>query len=121
MALQQSGQIDFNDMINIATEQVHQGKADYKYRYIIIDEYQDISVSRFNLIKEIKQRTNAKLMCVGDDWQSIFSFQGADPQMFIDIAQTGKIVKLEESYRLPKSVARLAERIVQTIDNKSSH
>ncbi|MDD4378299.1 MAG: UvrD-helicase domain-containing protein, partial [Eubacteriales bacterium] len=51
--LNKSEKIDFNDMINMATGLVREGKGDFKYKYIIIDEYQDISVSRFNLIKEV--------------------------------------------------------------------
>ena len=68
--LEQSEQIDFNDMINMASEFIEQGAVKLNYKYIIIDEYQDMSVSRFKLIKAIRDNT-AKIMSVGDDWQSI--------------------------------------------------
>ncbi len=57
--------IDFNDMINMATDIVKGKSVSLDYDYIIIDEYQDISMSRFNLIKEIKNQTNAKVIAVG--------------------------------------------------------
>ncbi len=48
------------------------------YKYILIDEYQDISNLRFNFIKKYVSKENAKLMCVGDDWQTIFSFASSN-------------------------------------------
>uniref|UniRef100_UPI00406C5E32 UvrD-helicase domain-containing protein n=1 Tax=Paenibacillus sp. FSL R7-0652 TaxID=2921687 RepID=UPI00406C5E32 len=59
--------IDFNDMINEATRIARLPESNFNYRYIIIDEYQDISKSRFGLVKAIKDKTGAKVMCVGDD------------------------------------------------------
>lgn len=76
--------VDFDDMICYAKDLVLQFGIKKKYRYIIIDEYQDISMIRFNLIKEILNATRAKLMCVGDDYQSIYGFSGSNIQLFID-------------------------------------
>ncbi|MFN5884450.1 MAG: UvrD-helicase domain-containing protein, partial [Bacteroidota bacterium] len=64
--LKEKTEIDFNDMINQATHIVNEYKPEYTYQYIIIDEYQDISYSRFNLIKQIRDITGARLICVGD-------------------------------------------------------
>ncbi|WP_277563858.1 UvrD-helicase domain-containing protein [Cohnella ginsengisoli] len=80
--LRRNKAIDFNDMINMATDYVKAEKIRFDYKYIMIDEYQDISTSRFELIKAIKDQTNAKVMCVGDDWQSIYRFAGSDIQLF---------------------------------------
>ena len=68
--LKERNEIDFNDMINLATELVKKNSPYYTFKHIIIDEYQDISYSRFNLIKEIRNLSGARLICVGDDWQS---------------------------------------------------
>ena len=57
--LEQRNEIDFNDMINRAAYIVKMNKPDYKYQYIIIDEYQDISFARFNLIKEIRNQSGS--------------------------------------------------------------
>lgn len=80
--LEEDKRIDFNDMINQATEIVESKKITFPYKYIIIDEYQDISFSRYNLIKAIKKKTDSSLMCVGDDWQSIYRFSGSDLDLF---------------------------------------
>ena len=106
--------IDYHDCL---TDYLRDGEAIKKIKVAFIDEAQDLTAQQWDVC--FKAFANAKhIRIAGDDWQSIFAFQGASPQLFIDIAQTGKIVKLEESYRLPKSVAKLAEKIVQTIDNK---
>lgn len=59
-------------MINLSTEKVSDGFQIHPYQYIIIDEYQDISFARYKLVKAILDQTKAKLLCVGDDWQSIY-------------------------------------------------
>lgn len=106
--------IDYHDCLS---DYLKDGETIKKVKVAFIDEAQDLTPQQWGVC--FKAFSDAKhIRIAGDDWQSIFSFQGADPQMFIDVAETGKIVKLEESYRLPKSVARLAEKIVQTIENK---
>ena len=79
--LESTNKIDFNDMISMAIDNVKD--AHLKYRYIIIDEFQDTSPVRFNLIKEIIKYTNAKLFVVGDDYQSIYRFSGCNLDTFI--------------------------------------
>lgn len=113
--LQLSERIDFNDMINIATEVVKEGKGDFSYKYIIIDEYQDISLSRFNLIREIKNRTCAKLVCVGDDWQSIYRFAGSDIDLFTNFGQAigyYELLKIEKTYRNSQELINIAGKLV---------
>ena len=44
------------------------------FKYIIVDEYQDISRQRFNLILELSKLCDAKIVAVGDDWQSIYAY-----------------------------------------------
>lgn len=82
--LKEYNAIDFSDMINIASNNVKAGVTIPDYKYVIVDEYQDISVSRYNLLKAIIDATNARLLCVGDDWQSIFRFAGSDLSLFTD-------------------------------------
>jgi len=106
--------VDYHDCLS---DYLKEGEAIKKIKVAFIDEAQDLTPQQWGVC--FKAFAAAKhIRIAGDDWQSIFSFQGASPQMFLDVAQTGKIIKLEESYRLPKSVAVLAEKIVQTIDNK---
>lgn len=97
-----SNSIDFSDMINNATEKVNGGCEIPLYKYVIVDEYQDISKARYNLLKAIIDKTNAKLFCVGDDWQSIYRFAGSDISLFTDFEKyfgKTKILKIEKTYR----------------------
>ena len=72
-ALRSSGQIDFTDAILQATE-LCRATHPVSYEYIIVDEFQDISVDRYNFLKALREgNPPAKLYCVGDDWQSIVS------------------------------------------------
>lgn len=60
-------------MVNNATQLVTALKpASINYKYIIIDEFQDISMGRYRLVKAIKDLTTAKVLAVGDDWQSVY-------------------------------------------------
>jgi DNA helicase-4 len=74
--------IDFNDMITKASKLVKNSNINYKY--IIIDEFQDTSIVRYNLIKEIINKNNSKVFVVGDDWQSIYRFSGCNLNIFIN-------------------------------------
>ena len=100
--LSENGAIDFADMINRATERVVERFYVHPYKYVIIDEYQDISFSRYKLVKAILDQTKAKLLCVGDDWQSIYRFAGSDITLFTHFQEyfgTAAILRLEQTYR----------------------
>ena len=100
--LKENKEVDFDDMLSIATTIVKEKGIKQKVKYIIIDEYQDTSLIRFYLIKEIMNKTNAKLMVVGDDFQSIYKFTGCDVSLFLNFNKffpTAKIMKLERTYR----------------------
>jgi len=115
--LKSNGYIDFNDMINIATHIVDTNNVPLHYKYIIIDEYQDISQSRYKLIKAIKDKTGAKLLCVGDDWQSIYRFAGSDISLFSEFEHYyGKyeLSKIEKTYRNSQELIDIAGRFVMS-------
>ena len=81
-ALSDSNQIDFTDAILQATE-ICRTSHPVEYDYIIVDEFQDISVDRYNFLKVLREgNPPAKLYCVGDDWQSIYRFSGSDMALF---------------------------------------
>ncbi len=114
-SLRNNGCIDFNDMINVATDIVSDGELKLNYKYIIIDEYQDISRSRYKLIQAIKINTGAKLLCVGDDWQSIYRFAGSDISLFTDFENCfGKytLSRVEKTYRNSKELIDVASNFV---------
>lgn len=94
--------IDFDDMIIYATNLVKKYGFSHKYKYIIIDEYQDISQIRFNLISEIIKKINCKLMCVGDDYQAIYGFSGSNVSLFFDFFKyfrDAKRIDIKKTYR----------------------
>lgn len=72
--------LDFEDIINDSTNSLDRKKLNYKY--IIVDEYQDISMQRFKLLKKVSDISNAKVIVVGDDFQAIYSFSGSDINLF---------------------------------------
>lgn len=113
--LEKSGNIDFDDMINLAIKYIREGKFNKKYSYIIVDEYQDISLTRYKLIKTIKDQYNSKLFCVGDDWQSIYKFAGSVIDLFTNFEKYyGYTEKsyIETTYRFNKSLIELSGRFV---------
>ena len=114
--LSENNEIDFNDMINLATKLIKENKPKYTFRHIIIDEYQDISYARFNLIKEIRELSGARLVCVGDDWQSIYRFAGSDISLFSNFSKyVGPYAQLfiEQTYRNSQSLIDITTKYIQ--------
>jgi len=113
--LQTTNKIDFSDMINCATDMVSRGFLDLPYRYIIVDEFQDISVERFKLIQAIRKKCNAKVVCVGDDWQSIYRFAGSDIGLFTNFETYfgySAVLKIEKTYRNSQELVTTAGKFV---------
>ncbi len=82
-------QIDFDDMLIKSSRFVNDGLYKHQFRYIIIDEFQDFSVSKYLLVKALcDQSPTTKLFCVGDDWQSIFRFSGSDISLMTNFEES---------------------------------
>ncbi len=81
--LNKEGKIDFDDMILKSKELVY-SLPNFKYKYIIVDEFQDISYSRMEFLKALIKHGNSKLFAVGDDWQAIYRFSGCDLGLFLN-------------------------------------
>lgn len=113
--LRENNEIDFSDMINKATKYVKEGKLRKVYSYIIVDEYQDISLPRYNLIKDIKDQNNSKLFCVGDDWQSIYRFAGSNIGLFTRFEKYYGFTEksyIETTYRFNKNLINLSSKFI---------
>ncbi|MGJ8691435.1 MAG: UvrD-helicase domain-containing protein [Thalassotalea sp.] len=77
--LSESGEIDFEDMIVKAIGYVKSGAFKSPWRYIMVDEFQDISEPRARLVKALRDNNQgSSVFAVGDDWQAIYRFSGAD-------------------------------------------
>lgn len=108
--LRSTNSIDFNDMIIRATAYVRDNEIK-KYKYIIVDEYQDTSYVRYLLLKEIISKTGAKIICVGDDYQSIYRFNGCDLNMFLNFKKYfgyTKVLKINNTYRNSQELINVA-------------
>ena len=109
-------QIDFTDAILQATD-ICRSSHPVKYDYIIVDEFQDISVDRYNFLKVLREgNPPAKLYCVGDDWQSIYRFSGSDMALFNQFPEyfgTTEINKIETTYRFGEPLVSLSSRFIQ--------
>lgn len=87
--LVRSKSIDFHDMLIKAAGFINEKRHKTNFKYIIIDEFQDFSVSKYKLIKAIcDQSPDIKLFCVGDDWQSIFRFAGSDISLMTNFEES---------------------------------
>ena len=108
--------IDFNDMINDATVALRKGAYIHNYKYIIVDEYQDTSHTRYKLLKEMQNSTGAKVVVVGDDWQSIYGFTGCDVGLFSDFDkyfENPKMVKIRNTRRNSQALINVAGEFIQ--------
>ncbi len=117
--LRENNQVDFADMINEANTLLavmEKQKFALPYKYIIIDEFQDIARQRFNLTKRLSTITRAKVVAVGDDWQSIYAFAGSDITLFtkfIELMGSGKELKITHTYRNSQELIDMAGGFVQ--------
>ena len=114
--------IDFSDMINLGINVINKYGI-YPYKYIIIDEYQDISKNKCELIKEIIKKTNAKLLVVGDDWQSIYSFTGSNLEVFTNFKKYfpgAKRYYLKNTYRNSKQLLNITSKFIKQNPNQLS-
>ena len=109
-------QIDFTDAILQATD-ICRSSHPVKFDYIIVDEFQDISVDRYNFLKALREgNPPAKLYCVGDDWQSIYRFSGSDMALFnqfSDYFGQTEINKIETTYRFGEPLVSLSSQFIQ--------
>ncbi|WP_434763267.1 DNA helicase IV [Vibrio fortis] len=118
--LKEQNQIDFSMMISRATQYVEKGRFISPWKFIMIDEYQDISPDRLALVEALCNQTKAEhqasIFAVGDDWQSIYQFAGADVDLttgFKDRFESSTIHHLDTTYRFNNQLGAVANRFVQ--------
>ena len=117
--LKEKNAIDFEDMINDSARILREGKAKgvkLDFKYVIVDEYQDISRQRFNLTKELSEICDAKIVAVGDDWQSIFAYAGSDISLFTDFRKAfgyGQELRITRTYRNAQELIDIAGGFIQ--------
>lgn len=111
--------IDFEDMINDSARILREAEAQnlkLDFKYIIVDEYQDISRQRFDLTRELGQLCDAKIIAVGDDWQSIYAYAGSDITLFTHFKDTfgyGSELRITKTYRNAQEIIDIAGGFIQ--------
>lgn len=112
---------DFSDMIYYANKYINTVKntENLYFEYLIIDEYQDISEDRYVLAKQVSNLNSSKVVAVGDDWQSIFSFAGSKIEYiynFTSYFPTAKYLRISKAYRNSRQLIELTSKFI--MENK---
>jgi len=115
--LNKQGEIDFTDAIIKATDYCNSGKFRTKYKYIIVDEFQDISFDRYKFMMSLRsQKPLGKIFAVGDDWQSIYRFSGSDMALFSNFSEHfgfTSMCKIESTYRFAQPTIGISSAFIQ--------
>lgn len=121
--IDERGRYDFDDMILFATEALKKEKdllKEYQeqYKYVMVDEYQDTNGAQLKLLFTLLDYKDPNLMCVGDDDQSIYRFQGASVGNFKILEKRFpkiKILHLKDNYRSSKDLIDISSRLINLI------
>lgn len=125
-SLKDASALDFDDLINRTVEMLKtqpeiRKKWQEQFRYIMIDEYQDTNAAQYQLVKLLTNDHN-NIAVVGDDWQSIYSWRGADFRNILKFESDYKkctIIKLEQNYRSTKNILDAAHAVITKNDQRS--
>ncbi len=123
--LKENNAIDFDDIINYAIKifKENEDVLDYyanKFKYILVDEYQDTNKSQFTLIRMLAS-VHGNITVVGDNDQGIYSFRGADISNILNFEKDfkgTKIIKLEQNYRCTQNILNAANSVIKNNEVK---
>ncbi len=118
-ALKEASALDFDDLINRTVQMLQsvaevRNKWQQQFRYIMIDEYQDTNLAQYKLVK-LFTNEHHNVAVVGDDWQSIYSWRGADFRNILNFEKDYPdcaVIKLEQNYRSTKHILDAAHAII---------
>ncbi len=117
--LKENMALDFDDLILrtvvlLSTRSEIRDKWQSKFKYIMVDEYQDTNIAQYKLIKLLTNE-NKNIAVVGDDWQSIYSWRGADFKNILNFEKDypdATIIKLEQNYRSTEAILEAAQKVI---------
>lgn len=123
--LKKNNAVDFDDIIGLTVKLFNEDKEVLRYyqerfRYIMVDEYQDTNRAQFNLIR-LLAGGHGNLCVVGDDDQSIYKFRGADINNILDFEKyfnDAKIIKLEQNYRSTQKILDVANEVIKNNEGR---
>jgi DNA helicase-2/ATP-dependent DNA helicase PcrA len=124
--LKEANALDFDDLISRTVGMLEAHKAlrekwQHQFRYVMIDEYQDTNAAQYKLVKLLTDVHN-NVAVVGDDWQSIYSWRGADFRNILNFERDHKdvtIIKLEQNYRSTKHILDAAHAVITKNNERS--
>lgn len=117
----QKGGLYYNREITHALNLIESGDFKECYDYIFIDEYQDINYVRCKLLQELQKINNSKLFVVGDDWQSIYGFNGSEVNLFVDFDEyfpNSKTIKISENRRNCQALIDISSKFIRQNENQ---
>lgn len=124
--LKENNAIDFSDILYLTKQLLENkeilNKVQERYKYIMVDEYQDTNQIQFRIIKKIADKYE-NICVVGDDNQSIYKFRGADITNILSFNQTypnAKVIKLEQNYRSTKVIIDSSNRVIENNKAKTN-
>lgn len=124
--LKNNDAMDFDDLLFFVVELFAKFSEPLEYyrdlwEYIMVDEYQDTNQAQYLFIKLLAEK-NGNLCVVGDDWQSIYSWRGANFENILNFERDwpeAKVIKLEENYRSTKSILTAAQKVIEKNNTRS--
>jgi len=125
-SLKEASALDFDDLINktvnlLKSNPAIRAKWQSQFKYIMIDEYQDTNAAQYELVKLLTNTQN-NVAVVGDDWQSVYAFRGADFRNILRFEQDYKdtsVIKLEQNYRSTKNILDAAHAVISQNTQRS--
>jgi len=124
--LNKNNSVDFDDLLLLTVRLLKQEpkvleKYQKLFKYVMVDEYQDTNATQYQLTKLLAEKHH-NLFVVGDDWQSIYSWRGANYRNILNFNQdypTAKVIKLEENYRSTQTILDAAGAVIAGNVNRS--
>src|SRR5690606_18806042 len=117
--LKDNNALDFDDLISrtvnlLQAQTTIRRKWQEQFKYIMIDEYQDTNAAQYKLVK-LLTNINNNIVVVGDDFQSIYSWRGADFRNILNFEKdypNATIIKLEQNYRSTQAILNAAHQVI---------
>lgn len=125
--LRQAAAFDFDDLL-LETAKLFKKYPDVlkkwqqQFRYILVDEYQDTNHAQYEIVKQLA-KAHSNICVVGDDWQSIYSWRGANYRNILEFERDwpkAKIIKLEQNYRSTKPILDAAQAVITKNEKRST-
>lgn len=113
--LLENHQTTFSELIKLAIRYLRSGQIKTQFRYIIVDEYQDLSALRQEFLHLLIESSQANLFAVGDDWQAIYGFSGSRVDFTLNFCKFWgdfSLHRISKTYRFGPTVARLSSSFI---------